>query len=128
MKRVDRAAMKRAIEEVRRKGGEDQRQIEAMLASQPWEEVGAFAAYSCQDDNLQLEPWQVPPCWLRTDDDVRDALAMPHDHSGRREAGEIVQRLLAAGLSRYEPNPLEALACKEGDSNAKPDVDQDTLA
>jgi hypothetical protein len=48
--------VKRAIEELRRKGGEDQRQIEAMLASQPWEEVGAFAAYSCQDDNLQLEP------------------------------------------------------------------------
>jgi hypothetical protein len=62
MKRVDRAAMRRAIEEVRGKGGEDLRQIEAMLASQPWEEVGAFAAYSCQDGNLQLEPWQVPPC------------------------------------------------------------------
>jgi hypothetical protein len=31
MKRVDRNAMKRAIEEVRRKGGEDLRQIEQKL-------------------------------------------------------------------------------------------------
>jgi hypothetical protein len=110
MKRVDRAAMKRAIEEVRQKGGEDLRQIEQKLRDEPWEDVGQFAAYSCQDDNLQLEPWQVPPCWLRDDDDVQAALSMPHDHSGRREAGELVQRLLAAGLSRFEPNPIRALA------------------
>jgi hypothetical protein len=113
MKRIDRDAMKRAIEEVRRKGGEDLRQIESMLASQPWEEVGVFAVYSCQDDNLHLEPWQVPPCWLRTDADVQAALSMPHDHTGRREAGELVQRLLAAGLSRYEPDPLTAVEAAE---------------
>lgn len=94
---------------------------------------GARSARSHADENRsrlhrETERAHSRQARLRTDDDVRDALSMPHDHSGRREAGEIVQRLLAAGLSRYEPNPLEALACKEGDSNAKPDVDQDTLA
>jgi hypothetical protein len=127
--RVDRDAMKRAIEELRRGGGEDARQIEAKLASEPLDDVGRFAAYSCQDKNLKLQPWQVPPCWLRTDRDVEAALSTPHDHSGRRAAGEIVQRLLGAGLSRYEPNPPAALArveataslsLEEGDSNAEP--------
>ena len=75
MKRVDREAMKRAIEEVRRKGGEDLRQIEQKLRDEPWEDVGRFAAYSCQDEHLQLEPWQVPPCWLRSDRDVEASKA-----------------------------------------------------
>jgi hypothetical protein len=110
MKRVDREAMKRAIEQMRRKGGEDARQIEQKLRHEPWEDVGRFAAYSCQDKHLQLEPWMVPPCWLRDDDDVQGALAMPYDYSGRRQAGELVRRLLAAGLSRYEPDPINALA------------------
>jgi hypothetical protein len=96
--------------------------------------VGQFAAYSCQDDHLQLEPWQVPPCWLRDDRAVQAALSMPHDLSGRREAGELVQRLLAAGLSRYEPNPLEALArveaaasssLEEGNPNANVDAGEE---
>jgi hypothetical protein len=109
MKRVDREAMKRAIEEVRREGGEELRQIEEKLREEPWERVGRFAAYACQDKHLQLKPWMVPPCWLRDDRDVQDALSMPHDHTGRRTAGELVQRLLAAGLSCYEPSPIDAL-------------------
>jgi hypothetical protein len=103
---------------VRRKGGEDARQVEQKLRDEPWEDVGQFAAYSCQDDNLQLEPWQVPPCWLRDDRAVQAALSMPHDHSGRREAGELVRRLLAAGLSRYEPDPLGALARVEATASS----------
>jgi hypothetical protein len=118
MRRVDRQAMKRAIEELRREGGEDARQIEEKLREEPWEDVGRFAAYSCQDKHLQLQPWMVPPCWLRTDRDVEAALSMPHDHSGRREAGELVQRLLAAGLSRYEPDPLTALSVRREPSVA----------
>jgi hypothetical protein len=92
MKRVDRDAMRRAIEELRRKGGEDAEQIEQKLRDEPWADVGRFAAYSCQDEALRLQPWQVPPCWLRDDRDVEDAPSQPHDYSGRREAGEIVKR------------------------------------
>ncbi len=107
--RRDREAMARAIEQLRQQGGEDARQIEDKLARDPWEKVGSFASYSRQDTNLCLKPWQVPPCWLRTSDDLKAALAMPNDHSGRRAAGELVRRLLDAGLSRYEPDPIGAL-------------------
>jgi hypothetical protein len=127
MKRVDRDAMKRAIEEVRRKGGEDLRQIEQKLRDEPWEQVGEFASYSCQCDNLNLEPWQSPPCCLRTDADLQAALAMPYDHSGWREAAEIVLRLRAHKLSYLEPNPLEALerveaerAVRKEEANVEP--------
>jgi hypothetical protein len=35
------------------------------------------------------------------------------DHTQRRRAARIVARLLALGLSRYEPNPLEAIEAAE---------------
>jgi hypothetical protein len=114
--RRDREAMARAIEQLRQQGGEKARQIEDKLASEAWEEVGAFASYSCQDANLRLKPWQVPPCWIRTAGDLKAALAQPHDHSGLRAAGELVRRLLAAGLSRFEPDPIIALAHTEASS------------
>src|SRR5262245_40235078 len=110
MKRLDRDAMKRAIEELHRKGGADAEQIALKLANEPWADVGRYGSFCCQYEHLQLRPWQTPPCWLRDDDDVADALSRPDDHTGRRTAAEIVKRLLAAGLSRYEPDPLGALA------------------
>jgi hypothetical protein len=41
------------------------------------------------------------------------------DPSGRREAGEIIKKLLALGLSKYEPNPLQAIAAAEQRQTAK---------
>src|SRR5262245_48320543 len=101
---VDREAMERAIEIVRHRDKARAVQIADKLASEPWEEVGAFAAYTAQCDALRLKPWQWPPCWIA---DI--AAEPPPDHSGRRRAAELLQRLLAAGLSRYEPDPLGAL-------------------
>jgi uncharacterized protein YoaH (UPF0181 family) len=60
--------------------------------------------------SLQLRPWDWSPCWLETDADIAAALKLPaNDHTQQRRAAKIVQRLLALGLSRYEPNPLEAI-------------------
>jgi hypothetical protein len=117
LSQVDREAMTRAIENMRQRGGEDARQIERMLREEPREDVGEFAAYACQDRALRLKPWQTPPCWLRTDAAVRIALLEPPpDLKGRRFAAELVQQLLAAGLSRFEPDPLRSLAAAEAAS------------
>jgi len=41
---------------------------------------------------------------------VRSALREPfNDLRGAREAAELLQRLLRAGLSKYEPDPVAAL-------------------
>src|SRR5690348_14246500 len=107
LSKADLNAMARAIDQVRQRGGEHKRQIEQKLREDPWEQVGSFASYSCQDRALKLRPWMTPPCWLRTDDDVEAALATPPpDLKGERAAAKLVHRLLAAGLSRYEPSPL----------------------
>jgi hypothetical protein len=98
-------ALTRAVAEQRARGGERQRQIEAMLASKTWFETAKFAAYSLQILHLQIKPWEVVPC-----DTAPDAVDVPGAemrHIG--SAARIVRRLLAAGLSRYEGDPLAAL-------------------
>src|SRR5262249_35508537 len=112
---IDREACERAIAEVRSWGGADKQQIEDMLRDRPRERVLVFAAYSAQDKALGLRPWEVAPCRLRTAADVRTALAQPahNDPSRWRRAGKLVQRLLAAKLSRYEPDPIAALEAAE---------------
>jgi hypothetical protein len=94
MKRVDREALRRAMviasEDPLRAG-----QLDDKLRSEPWAEVAEFAAHVCQCRSLHLKPWELPPSSF----DARD------DDPG----AELLRRLLAAGLSRYEPDPIAAL-------------------
>jgi hypothetical protein len=109
---IDRDAFRRAIEIVRANADEARReQIDDKLATEEWEEVGEFAAYAAQCASLKLKPWQSPPIWIR---DLEGALKLPpDDHRGERNAAELLKRLLDSGLSRYEPDPLRALARTE---------------
>jgi hypothetical protein len=70
-------------------------QLDDKLRSEPWAEVAEFAAHVCQCRTLHLKPWELPPSSF----DARD------DDPG----AELLRRLLAAGLSRYEPDPIAAL-------------------
>jgi len=110
MRRIDRDALARCIETMRNSANPaDREQIEDKLKAEPWIEAAELAAYSWQFDALRLKPWQSPPCWV----DPRDikATLSAGDHGvGRHYAtAKLLQRLLAAGLSRYEPDPIAAL-------------------
>jgi hypothetical protein len=52
-----------------------------------------------------LKPWQPPPCRVR----AGDLEAPPSDVFGCREAAELLQRMLALGISRWHPDPLKAI-------------------
>jgi len=82
-------------------------QIRTMLAdpSRTRREVMHFCAYHRQIDALNLKPWQSPPCDLDEDDDDGTVINAPNV-----EGVKLLRRLLAAGLSRYEPDPMAALA------------------
>jgi hypothetical protein len=119
---VDREALERAIDMARRESPAQRKQIDDMLAKDGWDETARFAAYACQDGNLKLAPWQMPPCWIRGNLDA--LLAAPvtgHDHRGQRQAALLLKRLLAAGLSKYEPDPEAALAKAERKAKVKRD-------
>jgi hypothetical protein len=109
--KADREALQRAIDMARAKSPQEREHIDRVLAQDGWQEAAETATYHLQDRALKLKPWQTPPCWLRSDAAVQVALLTPlPDLKGRRFAAELVQQLIAAGLSRYEPDPLRALA------------------
>jgi hypothetical protein len=94
MKKIDRDALARAME-MARKDRKLAAQLDEQLKDRPWHEVAKFASYCCQCDNLKLLPHQSPPCMVIGDRD--------HD------AADLLRRMLAAGLSEFEPDPLKAL-------------------
>ncbi len=64
-----------------------------------------FACTCAQSRSLDLPPWQNPV--FRAS--LRDLDKPYGDPSGKRESSELLKRLLDAGLSPFEPDPLQAL-------------------
>jgi hypothetical protein len=100
MTRTDKEALKRAIKVARAESPEHAGQIDRWMAQgRSFEEIGRSCAYGCQCRNLRLKPWQSPPMY----GDVQPG------HEAHADAEVLLRKLLAAGLSRYEPDPLAAL-------------------
>jgi len=79
-------------------------QLESKLKDESWHTVAVFAAYCVQGETLCLRPWELPPCAV-SDNPAEESAA-------QQGAVKMLQKMLAAGLSRYEPDPLNALAVR----------------
>jgi hypothetical protein len=111
LSKADREAMVLAIEVVRAESPASRAQIDDKLATEPWEAVGHFAAYSAQDRALKLRPWETPPVWIV---DLAASLTRPpDDHRGERRAAELLKNMVASGVSRFHPDPLAAIEAAE---------------
>ena len=97
MNRSDRTALMQALARCRAMSPARAAQLDAKLEDEPWESVARFAASVCQSDSLHLEPWSLPPCH---GDSV---------HHPDRAAKRLLQKMLAAGISRWHPDPMAAL-------------------
>jgi hypothetical protein len=106
---VDRDALKRAMELTQTEPVRA-RQIADKLKTEGWRSVAEFAASCCQHRALATRPWELAPISVDEDDPIPDG----DDHRRTGRAIKLLRRLLAAGLSRYEPDPIEALARVEG--------------
>jgi hypothetical protein len=102
---LDHDAFTRAIEMMRAKDKLHADQINYKLEHEGFAAAGKFAAYSCQCDGLGVRPWEAPP--MDAHDDL--AAADPSIYGYRPKEIGLLVRLLAAGLSRFEPDPLAAL-------------------
>lgn len=91
----DREALQRALALARTFDRARAEQLDAKLGDEPWSDVATFAAHVCQCRALHLRPWERSPAMAADDDDG--------------PAGQLLRRMLAAGFSRYEPDPLAAL-------------------
>lgn len=89
----DMAALRECVEILSREPDRDE-QLKSMFKDRPWLVVARFAAYCVQYDALRLKPWENPPCSWCGDDAA---------------AQRLLDKMLAAGVSRFHPNPLAAL-------------------
>jgi hypothetical protein len=94
---VDLDALTRAMAKAR-EDRDRAKQLDAMLKERPWREVAEFAAYCCQCDMLDLQIYENPSCHAHI-------VGQPTDPAAAR----LLERLLVAGLSQWEPDPLAAL-------------------
>jgi hypothetical protein len=116
---ADCEALERAIAMCRAESEQERAHIDRVLAAEGWQQAGETAAYHQQDRRLKLKPWEMSPCQFRGDiDSYLAATSIPasspewHDYRGARQAALLIKRLLAAGLSKYEPDPETALKRK----------------
>jgi hypothetical protein len=105
MRRIDRAALKRALVMARAESPAQAQQIDDMLRERGWQRATEFAAYCCQCTSLRLKPWQAPPC--HSHEEVGSGYGnLPNEV-------EVRQRLRRAKLSVWEPDPIAALEAAE---------------
>src|SRR5262249_14266212 len=95
---VDRDALERSMA-IAQRNLDRAEQLQSMLRDQDWIEVAEFASHCCQFRALCLKPWQSPPSSVDENDlDEED-----------KAARDLLRKMLAAGVSRYDPDPLKAL-------------------
>jgi hypothetical protein len=104
---VDLDALTRAME-IAKRNPVRAKHLEWEEQTYGWETAATSAAYGCQFDALKLRPWQEVPMHCDSTDGIDD-----FPNAGRAMAADLLRRLLAANLSRYEPDPHAALARAE---------------
>ena len=103
---ADLDALSRALTLAKRESPGRRAQIEQMQHEDGRHSAASFAAFHCQCKSLKLRPWQSPPMYGHLDGDTGATI--------------LLKRLLNAGLSRWEPDPLGALARVEAYTQREP--------
>jgi hypothetical protein len=98
---TDITALELAVEQTLRERSDWGMQISCKIAEEGWRQAAEFAASHRQTIALHLKPWQLPPSDV-VESDAHDPL--------RAEAVRLLHKMLAHGVSRYDPNPLAAIA------------------
>jgi len=104
---LDRRALELAIKIDRQRNKACRLQLDDKLKTEAWIEVARFAAHRCQEISLHLAPRQ---CWPPSRVAVDDVDKPGYEHRGIGQSAALLRRMLAAGISRYHPDPIAALA------------------
>ena len=114
LSRIDREALSRALEIVRNRPEKEdpgrREQVDHLMKHEGWFTVADFCCYCCQSELIRPRLWQPIPADIDPAD-IETILARGDDGlGGEYAAARVLRRMLRAGLSRYEPEPLKALA------------------
>jgi hypothetical protein len=105
-------AWERCTEIVRRRSPADAERINRTLAKEGLAKAGHDAAYRCQYDALKLRPWDMTPSCINPCEIDAMIARGPNDPTPHSDynAAVLLRKMLAAGISRWEPDPMVALA------------------
>src|SRR5262245_39370062 len=107
---IDCEALTRALELKRARSPADRREVDEQLKIRSWFAVALDAVYDAQMMLVRPRLWQPTPHDII---DIEGTLARGDDGvGGSYRAALLLKRMLAAGLSRYEPDPVRALEAK----------------
>jgi hypothetical protein len=95
---VDLDALRRCVALTRAESAVRRQQIDDLLTREPWIEVAQHCAYRRQMKALGLPPWAQPPSTCGEEDAA---------------ANELLDKMLDADISQFEPDPIAALARAE---------------
>jgi hypothetical protein len=114
LSRIDREALTRALEIVRNRPEKEdpgrREQVDHLMKHEGWFTAADFCCYCCQSEVIRPRLWQPIPADIDPAD-IETILARGDDGlGGEYAAARVLRRMLRAGLSRYEPEPLKALA------------------
>jgi len=118
---VDSEALTRAIEWKRVRSRADRHEVDEQLrAGSSWLMVALDACYDAQMLLVRPRLWMPLPMDVDPNE-VETIIAKGDDGvNGGYQAARLVKNLLAAGLSKYEPEPLKALAAAKAQRTAAP--------
>jgi hypothetical protein len=121
MRVTDEEAWKLAIERMQHSGEPVWiRNVENMLQSRSVEETGRWASANMQFASLRSKPWLTLPCHLNGTDVERILTAGDSngDLRGEYAAAVLARRLQRHSISRWHPDPVQALREAEKDAAA----------
>jgi hypothetical protein len=110
LSRIDREALTRALELERARSPADRQRVDDLLKERSWFSVADAAVYSFQRELIRPRLWQPIPAYIEPADVDAIIARGPDGLSGEYQAARLLRKMLKAGLSRYEPEPLKALA------------------
>jgi hypothetical protein len=106
--KTDIEALQRALQTVRAESAEDAARLDSLAERKGWFEAASAAAYRCQLRSLRLKPWHCPPM------DTRDVVSKNGGYGSTGKEVKLRLRMVALGISVYEPFPAEAIEKAEG--------------
>lgn len=98
---LDRLALERCVE-VARRDPKFAEVLDEKARDEAWFDIAVAACSRVQSRTMNLDPWESPPVWAHVARPGRDDVAI-----------NVLARMLAAGVSRYSPDPLRELADAE---------------
>jgi hypothetical protein len=111
MNRNDREALKLAVAACTEGDAAELRDLIKSYGN--WEKAAKFSARCMQGRHLKLKPWEVPPARIANPDNPDEGFYHPDQpgtaSDGRVQAARLLQRMLALGISKWQPDPLTAI-------------------